>query len=111
MLISVWFKYFYVTLPFLVKLLYSIMLQVLRDIMDVGKHFEMLVWKIFLKVWNCVAVFLKNTEHSWNQVILLFYLVSIVINNLLDTISYSSLLLLTEGDSLVYRTYKKSDAE
>lgn len=74
--------------------------------MDVVKYFEMFVWKIFVKIWNCIAVYFKNTERSWNQVILLFHLVSIVINNLLEMILHNSLLILTEEELFVYGTMK-----
>lgn len=51
MLIPVRFKYFLCcSFLFLVKLVYSVMLQVLRDIMDVVKHLKVFVGKIFLKV-------------------------------------------------------------
>lgn len=74
--------------------------------MDVVKYLEMFVWKIFVKIWNCIVVYFKNTERSWNKVILLFHLVSIVINNLLEMILHNSLLILTEEELFVYGTMK-----
>lgn len=84
--------------------------------MDVRKHVEMFVWKIFLK-HELVLHFKEKHTHTKpslgivGTVVLLFHLLSIVINNLLEMISCSSLFLLTEVRSLVHRSCKTSGTE